>query len=152
MSTRRNFIQAMSSLPFIGGFFSTTTNAMTKTTGRDYFKELGVKPFINAAGTYTALTASLMHPETMEAINYASKHFVTLNDLHDAVGKRIASLVQSEAAMVTSGAASALTLGTAAVSVATTSRRNVINSFMRSVPKSCEWRRHKYNQRVLRQR
>jgi L-seryl-tRNA(Ser) seleniumtransferase len=55
-----------------------------------------------------------MHPETMEAINYASKHFVTLNDLHDAVGKRIASLVQSEAAMVTSGAASALTLATAA--------------------------------------
>ena len=114
MSTRRNFIQAMSSLPFVGGLFSATGNAMPNTTGRDYFKELGVRPFINAAGTYTALTASLMHPETMEAINYASKHFVTLNDLHDAVGKRIASLVHSEAAMVTSGAASALTLATAA--------------------------------------
>ena len=114
MSNRRKFIQTMSSLPFVGGLFSETTNAMTTTNGRDYFKELGVKPFINAAGTYTALTASLMHPETMEAINYASKHFVTLNDLHDAVGKRIATLVQAEAAMVTSGAASALTLATAA--------------------------------------
>ena len=112
MSTRRNFLQAMSSLPLVGGFFS--THAAPKTAGRDYFKELGVRPFINAAGTYTALTASLMHPETMNAINYASRHFVALNDLHDAVGKRIASLVHSEAAMVSSGAASALTLATAA--------------------------------------
>ena len=121
MSTRRNFLQAMSSLPLVGGFFSTEAATNTEASavappanGRDYFKELGVKPFINAAGTYTALTASLMHPETMKAINYASKQFVTLNDLHDAVGKHIASLVHSEAAMVTSGAASALTLATAA--------------------------------------
>ncbi len=115
MPNRRTFLQAMSSLPVIGGLFnSTAVAAVAKTAGRDYFKELGVRPFINAAGTYTALTASLMHPETMAAINYASKHFVTLNDLHDAVGKRIASLVHSEAAMVTSGAASALTLATAA--------------------------------------
>lgn len=116
MPNRRNFIQALSSVPFLGSLFApAAVAAEKKTSGRDYFKELGVRPFINAAGTYTALTASLMHPETMDAINYASKHFVTLNDLHDAVGKRIASLVHSEAAMVTSGAASALTLATAAV-------------------------------------
>lgn len=115
MSTRRNFIQTLSSLPLIGGFFSAhTLAAVAKAPGRDYLKELGVRPFINAAGTYTALTASLMRPETMDAINYASKHFVALNDLHDAVGKRIASLVHSEGAMVASGAASALTLATAA--------------------------------------
>jgi len=29
-------------------------------TKRDYFRELGVRPFINAAGVYTTLTASLM--------------------------------------------------------------------------------------------
>ena len=83
--------------------------------GRDYFRELGVRPFINAAGTYTAMTASLMPPEVMDAINYASKHYVMLDELHDRVGERIATLVRAEAAMVTSGAASALTLGTAAV-------------------------------------
>jgi L-seryl-tRNA(Ser) seleniumtransferase len=60
------------------------------------------------------MTASLMPPEVMEAINYASKHFVMLDELHDSVGKRIATLVRAEAAMVTAGAASALTLGTAA--------------------------------------
>jgi L-seryl-tRNA(Ser) seleniumtransferase len=82
--------------------------------GRDFYKELGVRPFINAAGTYTVLTASLMLPEVMEAINYGAKKFVSLNGLHDAVGKRIAELIGVEAAMVTSGAAAAVTLGTAA--------------------------------------
>ncbi len=114
MSTRRNFIQALSSVPFFGGLLSATTLAMTKENGRDYFKELGVKPFINAAGTYTTLTASLMWPEVLAAINYASKVFVPLNDLQEAAGKRIAELIGCEAAMVTSGAAAALTVGTAA--------------------------------------
>jgi L-seryl-tRNA(Ser) seleniumtransferase len=81
---------------------------------RDYFAELGIRPFLNAAGTYTALTASLMPAEVMQAIEYASKRYVRLVELHDAVGRRIAGLAGVEAAMVTAGAASALTLGTAA--------------------------------------
>jgi L-seryl-tRNA(Ser) seleniumtransferase len=105
----------MSSIPFIGGLFpSSVIAAAPKAAGRDYFKELNVRPFINAAGTFTTLTASLMWPEVMEAMNYASKTFVPLNDLHDAAGKRIAELIGCEAAMITSGAAAALTIGTAA--------------------------------------
>ena len=118
MPNRRRFIQTLSSVPFIGSWFvpAAANPAADKrgNAGRDYFKELGVRPFINAAGTFTALTASLMRPEVMDAMNYASKQFVPLNDLHTAVGKRIAALVGSDAAMVTSGAAAALTLGTAA--------------------------------------
>ena len=113
MTNRRKFIQAMSSLPFIGQFM-TSSSVEAATVNRDFFKELGVRPFINAAGTFTTLTASLMPPEVMEAMNYASKQFVSLNDLQEAVGKRIAELIGVEAAMVTSGAASALTVGTAA--------------------------------------
>lgn len=82
--------------------------------GRDYFQELGVKPFINAAGTYTTLTASLMPREVMQAMEYASRKFYRLHDVQDAVGKRIAEMLEVEAAMVTSGAAGALTVGTAA--------------------------------------
>jgi D-glucosaminate-6-phosphate ammonia-lyase len=115
MSNRRNFLQSMSSVPFIGSLFgSSKIAAAPKTAGRDYFKELNVRPFINAAGTFTTLTASLMWPEVVEALNYASKTFVPLNDLHDAAGKRIAELIGCEAVMITSGAAAALTLGTAA--------------------------------------
>lgn len=117
MTNRRRFIQTLSSVPFLGSLISGEAAASVKkgpTGKRDFFKELGVRPFINAAGTYTTLTASLMQPEVVEAINYASKTFVPLNDLHDAVGKRIAELVGCEGAMVTSGAAAALTVGTAA--------------------------------------
>ena len=115
MPNRRNFIQSMSSLPFIGGLFSSNTIAAAlKPAGRDYFKELNVRPFINGAGTFTTLTASLMWPEVVEAMNYASKIFVPLNDLQEAAGKRVAELIGCEAAMITSGAAAALTVGTAA--------------------------------------
>jgi uncharacterized pyridoxal phosphate-dependent enzyme len=108
MPNRRRFLQGISSLPLLA------TPGAAATVKRDYFKELGIKPFINAAGTYTTLTASLMQPEVVQAIEYASKQFVHLIELHDAVGQRIASLIGCDAAMVTAGAASALTLGTAA--------------------------------------
>lgn len=113
MSTRRGFIESLSSLPWIGGLI-TPGAMMAATAKRDILKELGVRPIINAAGTYTMFTASLMPPEVQDAWLYASKHYVRLTELHDAVGKRIAQIVGSEGAMVTAGAASALTLGTAA--------------------------------------
>jgi D-glucosaminate-6-phosphate ammonia-lyase len=118
MWSRRRFLESLAALPVVGGVVASTVPAAAaaaRSRGRDYFRELGVRPFINAAGTYTAMTASLMPPEVMEAINYASKHYVMLDELHDRVGEAIAKLVRAEAAMVTSGAASALTLGTAAV-------------------------------------
>ena len=118
MWSRRRFLETVGTLPVVGGFVAARANPAAAAAlggGRDYFRELGVRPFINAAGTYTAMTASLMLPEVMDAINYASKQFVMLDELHDRVGERIAGLVKAEAAMVTSGAASALTLGTAGV-------------------------------------
>jgi L-seryl-tRNA(Ser) seleniumtransferase len=121
MWSRRRFLETFSALPLVGGFAgagaapaAAATSAAAR-KGRDYFAELGVRPFINAAGTYTAMTASLMPPEVIAAYEYASKHFVMLDELHDKVGQRIATLLRAEGAMVTSGAASALTLGTAAV-------------------------------------
>ena len=114
MLTRRTFFERLSTVPLIGGLVGASA-PVAVAAKRDYFKELGVRPFINAAGTFTDMTASLMPPEVMEAINYASKHFVPLNELHDRVGERIAALVKAEAAMVSSGAASAMTLGTAGV-------------------------------------
>jgi L-seryl-tRNA(Ser) seleniumtransferase len=112
MPHRRGFLQSLGSLPVIGGLLpASLTAAVSK---RDYFKELGIGTFINAAGTYTTLTASLMGPEVVDAISYASKRFARLNELHDAVGRRIAELIGCEAAMVPAGAASALTVGTAA--------------------------------------
>ena len=81
---------------------------------RDFLKELGVQPIINAGGMQTMFTGTLMLPEVVRTIEAMSHQFVRLNELHDAVGKRIAELLGCEAAMVTSGAAAALTIGTAA--------------------------------------
>ncbi|MFN7920574.1 MAG: aminotransferase class V-fold PLP-dependent enzyme [Bryobacteraceae bacterium] len=113
MFDRRGFVKSLSSLPVIGSLLPASMVAAA--TKRDYFKELGIGTFINAAGTYTTLTASLMAPEVVQAIEYASKHFVRLNELHDAAAKRITELIGCEAAMISSGAASALTCGTAGV-------------------------------------
>lgn len=115
MISRRNLIKNLTVLPVLGGL----TNGAhilplpvdVTAPAKDYFKELGVRTFINAAGTYTAMTGSLMRPEVLEAIQYASKEYVMLDDLQDKIGQRIASLVHSEAAVVTSGAAAGITLG-----------------------------------------
>ena len=61
----------------------------------------------------TALTASLMPREIVEAIQYASRHYVDLDELHDRMGAQITGLLEIAAAMGTAGPASALTLGTA---------------------------------------
>src|SRR6059036_3270433 len=119
MWSRRRFLEIVSGLPLVGGIIEAATMPAAavapRSAARDYFRELGVRPFINAAGTYTAMTASLMPPEVVDAITYASGHYVMLDELHDKVGEQIAALIHAEGAMVTSGAASALTLGTAAV-------------------------------------
>lgn len=116
MAKRRDLLKSAITLPFITPAIHAQKEIQKETDyERDYFKELGVRTFINAAGTYTALTASLPHPNVIKAINYAALQFVKLEDLQDRVGDRLAELLQSEWAMVTSGAASAITLGTAAV-------------------------------------
>ena len=128
MWSRRHFLERLSRVPLVGGAIAAgaaPATAAPAAVARDYFRELGVRPFINAAGTYTAMTASLMPPEVIEAITYASKHYVMLDELHDRVGARIATLLKCEAAMVTSGAASALTLATAGILTGTDPRKVV---------------------------
>lgn len=119
MITRRVLLKRLAGLPLVGGLFGagaiTQVSASAPLARRDYFKELGVKTFINAAGTYTFMSGSLMRPEVLAAYNYAKDEYVLLDDLQDKVGERIAELLHCEAATITSGSASAITLGTAGV-------------------------------------
>jgi len=109
--SRRRFLKSLAALP---GAAALPEPAEAQAAPRDVYRELGVRPLINAAGTYTYLSASLMPKAVVDAIESASKHYVNLNELHGAVGRRISALLGCEAALVTSGAASALMLGTAA--------------------------------------
>jgi L-seryl-tRNA(Ser) seleniumtransferase len=115
LTARRSFLGTLAGLPYIGGFLSGQRVAAAESPPpRDVIKELGVRAFINAAGTFTAMSGSLMAPEVMAAMQAASRKFVKLEDLHNAVGKRIAELLHCESALVTAGCASALSLATAA--------------------------------------
>ena len=80
----------------------------------DYYQKLGVTPLINAAGTYTVLSASTMPDEVRAAIELAARSPVNLNELIEASGVYLAKQLRCEAALVTSGAAAALVVGTAA--------------------------------------
>jgi uncharacterized pyridoxal phosphate-dependent enzyme len=122
MLNRRELIRRLSSFPVIGGIvgsaapFSALAAVAEKTPPkRDVFKELGIRTFINAAGTYTAMTGSLMRDDVVDAINFASKEFCMLDEVQDKVGEKLAKLVHSEAVVVTSGAFSGMTLGLAGV-------------------------------------
>src|SRR3954464_8677060 len=112
---RRDIFKGLVLLPF-GGIagsiipFNQSIASGTKAK-RDLFKELGLRTFINAAGNYTTLTASLMTDEVMDAINSTSKEFVALDDVQDKVGEKIAAMCHAEAAFVTSAGGSALVWG-----------------------------------------
>lgn len=110
MIHRRRFFEWLAGAPLAGWLGCGVRRRAT----RDFWKELGVRPIINAAGSYTMFTGSLMRPEVLEAIMATAGDYVRLVDVQQAVGRRIASMLGAEAAMVTSGAAAALTLGTAA--------------------------------------
>lgn len=116
---RRDVIKSLSVLPLAGGITGTMipfeSKASPPGTRRNLFKELGVRTFINAAGTYTFMTGSLMRDEVVEAIRSTSHDFCLLDELQDKVGEKIAQLTKAESAVVTAGCFSAMTLGLAGV-------------------------------------
>jgi len=127
MTTRRTFIKAASvlyPLSLVGCAAEQSEQSSVEaevetykaptTFARDYFKEIGVTPLINAAGGYSAFGGARMRPQVAEAIRYGTYNKAKVDDLHDAVGRRIAEMAECEAAMVTSGATSAMVLSTAA--------------------------------------
>ena len=120
MGTRRKALKSLISIPFIGGVLSSNEllsyqNRNLVKLNRDYFKELGIRTFINAAGTYTSMTGSLMPKEVIDAINYGSLEYVNLDELQDKVGERIAELLECEYATVSSGCFGAMSIAMAGV-------------------------------------
>ena len=78
------------------------------------YQELGVTPVINAAATLTRLGGSRMAPDVLAAMSEAAESFVQIDQLQAKAGEVIAGITGAEAGYVTTGAAAALTLGTAA--------------------------------------
>jgi L-seryl-tRNA(Ser) seleniumtransferase len=93
--------------------FSRTAAAAKQTP--DIYGRLGIRPIINLQGTMTAIGASKVWPEIHEAMAAAAGQYVVLEELQDKIAERLSKLIGSEDAMVTSGAAGAISVGTCAL-------------------------------------
>jgi uncharacterized pyridoxal phosphate-dependent enzyme len=82
--------------------------------GQDIYQSIGVRPVINARGTFTIISGSRMLPEVRAAIDAAAQHHVHLDELMAAIGARLAELTKAEWGMVSSGCSAGLTHATAA--------------------------------------
>ena len=112
---RRGFLKMLPALAAAGSWRPNSLYAAYLAERRgEAYRSLGVRPLINAAGTYTTLTGSVMAPETVQAMASAAEVFVPLIELQKAAGKRIAELIGVEAALVSSGGAGSIMLATAA--------------------------------------
>jgi D-glucosaminate-6-phosphate ammonia-lyase len=80
----------------------------------DIYERLGVTKRVNGAGLLTRLGGSLMAPEVLDAMRDAAGSFVDMAELQTRASAIIATHTGAEAGIVTSGAAAAMTLATAA--------------------------------------
>jgi uncharacterized pyridoxal phosphate-dependent enzyme len=116
---RRSFMKLLAAAPLLAtiksrSLASTVATATGKASSAEVYTRLGVRPFINARGTWTYLSGSLELPEVRQAVEDASQHFVDMFELQHGVGRRLAELSGAESGMVTSGSAGAMSAATAA--------------------------------------
>jgi D-glucosaminate-6-phosphate ammonia-lyase len=78
------------------------------TPGPQIYQSIGVEPVINCRGTFTIIGGSVERPEVRAAMDAASKYFVQIDELADAVGRRFAELTGAEWGMVSAGCAAGL--------------------------------------------
>ena len=112
--SRRRFFRWTGGLTASFGVARSFASTTGEVEGEDYYDKLGVPKIINAAGTYTTLTAACMPPVVLAAVQKAALHPVRLHDLQTKSGEYIAQRLKCEGAVVTSGASGAITLATAA--------------------------------------
>src|SRR5438132_9172318 len=79
------------------------------------FDALGLQPIINASGAVTRLGGAPMPDAVLEAFFAASRESVPLDQLQAVASRALAEATGAEAGLVTSGAAAALMLGSAAI-------------------------------------
>ena len=115
-ATRREMLQIgnVLALPvLLGGLEAKAAQGPLK-PGPEIYQSIGVEPVINCRGTFTIIGASIELPEVRAAMDAAARHYVQLDELADAVGRRLAELTGAEWGMVSAGCAAGLKHVTAA--------------------------------------
>src|SRR6202021_2365017 len=129
LKDRRSVLKLLAAAPLFATIAARVLGSrVAATTGRsspaDVYTRLGVRPLINARGTWTYLSGSLELPGVRQAVEAEWRQFVDLFELQRAAGKRLAELSGAESGMVTSGSAGAMALATAGC-IAGTDPKNV---------------------------
>ena len=116
--TRRELFQIgnVLALPVLLGGVRSDAEAATGPLkpGPEIYQSIGVEPIINCRGTFTIIGGSVERPEVRAAMEAASKYYVQMDELADAVGQRLAELTGAEWGMVSAGCAAGLKHVTAA--------------------------------------
>jgi D-glucosaminate-6-phosphate ammonia-lyase len=116
-ATRRELFQIGNALGLPLLLAAPAANAATVgplKAGPDIYQSIGVEPVINCRGTFTIIGASVELPEVRAAMEYAARYNVQLDELAEAVGRRLAELTGAEWGMVSAGCAAGLKHVTAA--------------------------------------
>jgi L-seryl-tRNA(Ser) seleniumtransferase len=87
------------------------------------YESIGVRPLINARGTFTILTGSQSLPQVKDAMLQASRGYVQMDELMAGVSPKLAELTGAPWGIVTAGCCAALTNFTAAVIAGTNPER-----------------------------
>src|SRR5262245_57310383 len=116
---RRDFFRNGSLAAGAGLFAQSAPAAAPATAGKlnlgpDIYQSIGVRPFINCRGTLTVISGSLELPEVRAAKDAGAQHFVALDELAEAIGKRVAEITGAEWGLVSSGCAAGMAHVTAA--------------------------------------
>jgi len=127
-SNRRGFMKMLAASPLLAqiaaqGVYEKSAAAIGLDPKGNVYSRLGVKTVINCRGTWTYLSGSLQFPEVHEAQVEASRHFVNMVELHQAVGRRLSELTGAESGLITSGAAGAMAAATAACMAGSDARK-----------------------------
>ena len=112
--TRRDLLRRSSLLAAAQALSAAPAAAAPLSLGPDLYRSIGVRPIVNARGTFTIITGSQTLPEVKRAMDLASRSFVHMDELMDAVGQRLADLTGAEWGIVTAGCCAAVTHCTAA--------------------------------------
>ena len=84
------------------------------TDAHNLFTEIGVRPILNARGTFTIISGSRSLPQVKQAMYEASFYFVHLDEMMDGIGQELGKLTGAEWGIATTGCEAAIALATVA--------------------------------------
>src|ERR1700722_1124413 len=77
--------------------------------GANLYRSIGVRPIINARGTFTIITGSQTLPEVKKAMDEASRSYVQMDELMNGVGQRLADISGAEWGIISAGCCAGVT-------------------------------------------